>query len=134
MSLLVKSPGKAHPRRCTSVALISCLLLGSCLLAAEFGLSRPLLAQASNRTDHTPAGWLLTGSNPADYRTGVDQERKYDGRPSAYLTSAVTNTEGFGTLMQSIDSATFAGKTYSLAGVCRIARCEQMGRDVDESR
>ena len=109
MNLFVKKP-----RAWTSAALGSCLFLGSFFLPADFALCAALLAQASNKTDHAPTGWLLAGSSPADYRTGVDNERKYEGRPSAYLTSAVSNTEGFGTLMQSIDAATYAGKRIRL--------------------
>jgi hypothetical protein len=63
---------------------------------------------------HIPAGWLLAGDQPANYRAGTDKAVIRDGLPSAFLHSAVTDTGGFGTLMQSIDSSRFAGKRVRL--------------------
>jgi hypothetical protein len=101
-------------RSFTSIALGSYLLLGTCALAAGSGLEAPLLAQASDQTSRAPSGWFLAGSKPANYRTGVDKDTAYEGRQSAYLRSAVLNTDGFGTLMQSIDAANYAGKRVRL--------------------
>ena len=56
-----------------------------------------------------PAGWFLAGSKPANYETGVDQKAVFNGHPSANL-KAKTDAEGFGTLMQSISAAEYAGK------------------------
>jgi hypothetical protein len=96
-----------------SIALGVCLLLAACVLSANFGLS-PLWAQAVSPTDRAPNGWYLAGSKPAAYRSGVDKEALHDGQPSAYLQSTVTKTEGFGTLMQTIDAAEYAGKRVRL--------------------
>jgi len=96
-----------------SVVLASCLALGTCALGAVFGI-RPLLAQASGQTDHAPSGWFMAGSKPTSYRTGVDKAAIYDGQPSAYLQSAEPKTDGFGTLMQTINAASYAGKRVRL--------------------
>jgi hypothetical protein len=44
----------------------------------------------------------------------VDTTTKYEGQPSAYLQAATPNAEGFGTLMQLIDAANYAGKRIRL--------------------
>jgi hypothetical protein len=90
-----------------------CLFLASCVMAAGLVLS-PARAQTPNQTDRAPSGWFLAGSKPASYRTGVDKAAIHDGLPSAYLQSAVPETGGFGTLMQSINAAEFAGKRVRL--------------------
>jgi hypothetical protein len=97
-----------------SLALASCLFLGTCLTTADLGMSNLLLAQAPNQTDQAPAGWFLAGSNPAGYRTGVDRATAYEGRPSAYLQSNAPAVDGFGTMMQSIDAEAYAGKRVRL--------------------
>src|SRR5277367_6484476 len=102
------------PRAYRSLALSSCLFLGSCLTTADLGMSKPLLAQAPNQTDQAPVGWSLTGSNPASYQTGIDRATIHEGRPSAYLQSTAPAVNGFGTLMQSIDAASYAGKRVRL--------------------
>jgi hypothetical protein len=57
-----------------------------------------------------PQGWMLQGDHRKNYTTGVDQEAKYQGRPSAYLKSTPEATEGFGTLMQQFDAKEYVGK------------------------
>ncbi len=109
-----KTADQTTSRAYRSLALTSCLLLGSCLTTADLGMSKPLLAQAPNQTDQAPAGWSLTGSNPASYQTGVDRATTHEGRPSAYLQSTAPAVNGFGTLMQSIDAASYAGKRIRL--------------------
>jgi hypothetical protein len=113
MNLLLRKPTQT-PDVWRSTILATSLLLASCLLPAEFGTSQLVHAQASNQTSHAPTGWFLAGSNPADYRTGVDTATKYKGRPSAYLQAAAPGAEGFGTLMQSIDAANYAGRRIRL--------------------
>jgi hypothetical protein len=67
------------------------------------------------RTEHAPTGWFLAGDNPTNYRTGVDRGDMHGGLPSAYLTS-LAKGNGFGTLMQSISAANYAGKRVRLWG------------------
>jgi beta-lactamase regulating signal transducer with metallopeptidase domain len=57
-----------------------------------------------------PRGWVLAGSKPANYLTGVDQKLTYQGHPSAYLKARPSATEGFGTLMQSFSAAQYVSK------------------------
>ena len=69
-----------------------------------FALSFVLFAAA-------PAGWLLAGSAPQSYDTGVDQQVTFSSQPSAYLKSvAPVSTQGFGTLMQSFRPDDYRGK------------------------
>lgn len=63
-----------------------------------------LLVQAA-----APTGWLLAGSKPANYGTGVDQNAVLGGKPSAYLM-AKSDGEGFGTLMQQFGATQYLGK------------------------
>jgi hypothetical protein len=74
----------------------------------------PVLAGASNQTDRAPSGWFMAGSKPESYRAGVDDAVTRDGQPSAYLTSVVPETGGFGTLMQSINASNYGGKRVRL--------------------
>lgn len=114
MAVSQRKPKRTPLRSLTSITLGSYLLLGSCALGAGSALEAPLLAQASDQTSRAPSGWFLAGSKPANYRTGVDKDTTYEGRPSAYLRSTVLNTDGFGTLMQSIDPANYTGKRVRL--------------------
>ncbi len=103
---------------------IVCLFLGVCSLGAALSLN-PMLAQTAPPISHVPAGWFLAGSKPASYRTSVDKELIRDGQPSAYLLSAAPVPDGFGTLMQSISAANYAGKRVRL-------RASIQSRDVDD--
>jgi hypothetical protein len=114
MNLIAGKSRQTHLRPSLSIAVSLCLFLGSCELSTDFGLAHPLLAQASDQTHGAPSGWFLAGSKPASYRTGIDKTIIHEGQPSAYLLSAVPTTGGFGTLMQSIDAANYAGKRVRL--------------------
>jgi hypothetical protein len=57
-----------------------------------------------------PEGWYLAGSNPADYEAGVDSQAVRNAHPSAYLKAKRPGAEGFGTLMQDVSAAKYAGK------------------------
>jgi hypothetical protein len=61
-----------------------------------------------------PQGWILAGSNPTNYETGVDLQASYHGFPSAYLKGKQSATEGFGTLMQEFNVGQYAGKRVRL--------------------
>ena len=58
----------------------------------------------------------MAGSKPENYQTGIDEAVTLGGRPSAYLASAVPETGGFGTLMQSINASNYGGKRVRLTG------------------
>lgn len=90
------------------------LMLGTpfaLLLLFAGGLS----AQSPLQTKRAPNGWHLAGSNPTNYRTGVDRTDVHDGLPSAYLVS-LGDGKGFGTIMQSISATNYAGKRVRLRG------------------
>jgi len=65
-----------------------------------------------------PQGWILAGSKPANYDTGVDPQAKYRDASSAYLKSKtpVEGEIGFGTLMQSFRAERYLGKKLRLTG------------------
>jgi hypothetical protein len=86
----------------------------SVTLGSLLSLGSRSLAQASVQTDQPPSGWFLAGSKPKNYLTGVDKMVILEGRPSAYILSATAETEGFGTLMQSVDAANYTGKRVRL--------------------
>jgi hypothetical protein len=85
-----------------------------CLLISLAAIRLP--AQNHNpNSDATAPGWFLAGDHPHNYVTGVDRNMMYFGRPSAYLKSRPSATEGFGTLMQQFNAAEYAGKRVRLS-------------------
>lgn len=68
-------------------------------------LGAPALPLQTDAHDGTPAGWILAGNQPQNYRTGVE------AAGVAFLASRTDSaTAGFGTLMQSIQADNYAGK------------------------
>jgi hypothetical protein len=63
------------------------------IVAAAACLALPLAALRVHakdqpvRSGNAPEGWLLAGSNPENYETGVDSQAKRNGFPIAYLKS-----------------------------------------------
>lgn len=56
-------------------------------------------------TDGVPAGWLLAGDHPQNYRVGSD------GQGVEFLASKTDSSgDGFGTLMQMVKADSYAGK------------------------
>src|SRR5436190_13987714 len=51
-------------------------------------------------SEDLPKGWFHAGSHPKDYEMSVDQAVAHSGKASASLKSIVSETSGFGTLMQ----------------------------------
>src|SRR5215469_9268867 len=111
MNLLKKRP-EHTALRLTSPLGIS-IAITTIALSANFGL-RLVSAQTAPQASHAPSGWFLAGSKPANYDTGVDRSSVNNGQPSAFLRATVPNTEGFGTLMQSINATDYAGKRVRL--------------------
>ncbi len=112
MELLERKSNWTSLRACVWMVTGACLFPGGRVLGAEPGV-QPLVRQAAGQTAIAPAGWFLTGSKPESYRTGVERNAAH-GEPSAYLTSVQGKTDGFGTLMQSIQAANYAGKRVRL--------------------
>jgi hypothetical protein len=98
------------PRRIVWLRMFT--LLACCLLMLT--AARVLAQNAPNETNPAPRGWYLAGNKPANYITGVDLETVYHGRPSAFLKSKPTATEGFGTLMQDFSAEQYLGKRVRL--------------------
>jgi hypothetical protein len=86
---------------------------GLCVLMLLFSIHLPAQSQ-STKNPAAPEGWLLAGSNPRNYETGLDPQASYHGFPSAYLKSKQSATEGFGTLMQEFSAGRYAGKRVRL--------------------
>ena len=68
------------------------------------GIAAALAAYAA-----APQGWILAGSKPANYDTGVDRDTVYNAKPSAFL-KAKADQDGFGTLMQQFSADPYIGK------------------------
>lgn len=77
-----------------------------------------LLAASWLAVSAAPPGWLLSGSKPANYDTGVDQSAAFASLPSAFL-KAKADQEGFGTLMQKFGATNYLGKRVRLSGNLR---------------
>lgn len=79
------------------------------------GASVLLLASSFLQAD-APPGWILSGSNPENYETGLDSKVTIGGQPSAYLrttgnASDFKGPQNFGTLAQSFQvSKEYAGQ------------------------
>lgn len=100
-------------RTVASAVLGACLVIITALASTTFGLS-PVSAQSGPQASHAPKGWFMAGSKPSNYDTGVDSTAVNNGQPSAFLRSTVSNTEGFGTLMQEISAEEYVGKRVRL--------------------
>src|SRR5215468_6643743 len=61
-----------------------------------------------------PKCWLLAGSAPADYETGVDRKVSHSGKASGFLR-AREMPKGFGTLMQMFQPGEYRGKRVRLS-------------------
>jgi hypothetical protein len=90
------------------------LATAACLVLPLMGLRAPAKEQPV-RSGSAPQGWLLAGSNPENYETGVDSQAKRNGFPIAYLKSKPSATEGFGTLMQMFSASKYAGQRIRLS-------------------
>jgi hypothetical protein len=86
---------------------------GLCILMLLVSIHLPAQTQ-STKNPAVPEGWLLAGSNPGNYETGLDPQASYHGFPSAYLKAKPSAMEGFGTLMQEFSAGQYAGKRVRL--------------------
>ena len=86
----------------------------ACLVIPLLALRAPGREQLA-KSGSAPQGWLLAGSNPENYETGVDSQAKRNGFPIAYLKSKPSATEGFGTLMQMFSASKYAGRRIRLS-------------------
>ena len=86
---------------------------GLCILMLLLSIDLPAQTQPI-KNPAAPEGWLLAGSNPRNYETGLDPQASYRGFPSAYLKAKQSAIEGFGTLMQEFSAERYVGKRVRL--------------------
>jgi hypothetical protein len=64
-----------------------------------------------------PPGWIVAGDHPKDFDFSVDAHESYEQHPSALIAARPgILSNGFGTLMQSIDAEHYRGSRLSLSG------------------
>ncbi|NNJ53563.1 MAG: hypothetical protein HKP17_10370 [Ignavibacteriaceae bacterium] len=91
------------------------------LLNVTFILSLVVVAENS---DKIPDGWYPAGSNYNEYEMGIDRTISQSGQACAYIKSKKSNTDGFGTLMQSISAENYFGKRLQLSGYIKSENVE----------
>jgi hypothetical protein len=99
--------------RLPRTAMLATTTGGLCILMLLVSIHLPAQTQ-STKNAAVPEGWLLAGSNPRNYETGLDPQASYQGLPSAYLKAKPSAMEGFGTLMQEFSAGRYAGKRVRL--------------------
>jgi hypothetical protein len=107
--MLTATKGSRLPRKATLITSAGRL----CILMLLVSIRLPAQTQ-STKSPGVPKGWLLAGSNPGNYETGLDPQASYRGFPSAYLKAKQSAVEGFGTLMQEFSAGQYAGKRIRL--------------------
>jgi hypothetical protein len=83
------------------------------------GTAIALAACALAATAKVPRGWVMAGSNPELFESGVDTEQTYQGLMSAFVKSKQSSVHGFGTLMQTVLAEQYKGKRVRLSGVVK---------------
>jgi hypothetical protein len=96
------------------------------LVARQFGLNdwNTLSAKIESAKNglRLPAGWIVTGVSHELYRLGIDPDLPGTIRIERIAGTEADASSKFGTLMQTIDAADYAGKSLSLSA-------ELMSRD-----
>jgi hypothetical protein len=62
-----------------------------------------------------PAGWIRAGSDPGDYKMGIDPSGSPARKPCAFIRGRAASPAGFGTLMQMFDASEYVGKRVRLS-------------------
>lgn len=113
MNLLGKRSELPMRRMVGSAVIGICFIFVATVTSTNFGLAL-VNAQSGPEASLAPKGWFLAGSKPANYDSGVDVITVNNGQPSAFLRSTVSNTEGFGSLMQQISARNYMDKRIRL--------------------
>ncbi len=71
----------------------------------------------------TMTGWHMAGSHPAQYRHALANETTYEGKPAVELRS-VSQTDGFGTLMQTFSAEHFVEQRVRFSGALKSESVE----------
>lgn len=74
-----------------------------------------VLLQKERKIMTTITGWLLSGSNPADYAITLDHKIVHGGMRSAKLYSITATNETFATLMQQCKATNYLNKRIRLS-------------------
>ena len=72
-----------------------------------------------------PKGWLMAGSKPASYESGIDPAAVLSGLPSAYMKSIQPVPEGLGTLMQNFAAGQYVGQRVRLSALVKTDSVER---------
>ena len=82
-----------------------------------------------------PKDWAIAGDAPNDYEFGVANGDAHEGARSAYIKAKLSNSSGFGTLMQTISATKYLGKRVRLSAFLRTdnAGSGQMWMRIDGS-
>jgi hypothetical protein len=69
-------------------------------------------------------GWLLAGSAPDNYAYGIDDEERFQEKPSGYLRSKEAEVDGFGTLMQTFRAEKYRNKRLHFSAMVKAEGVE----------
>lgn len=90
----------------------------------EYGSNREISHQTSHREGKESMekreikGWMLSGSQPHQYESGIDKQNVHSGKASAYLRSVSVGSdtpEPFATLMQMFKADQYKGERLRLS-------------------
>jgi len=69
-----------------------------------------------------PTGWFVAGSAPKDYEFSRDTSTAQSGQSSALIaTKPGVTSNGFGTLMQTIDAENYRGARWRMSGYLKTS-------------
>ncbi len=88
---------------------------------ARAALRRALGEDQQRQADRrqTMTGWHMAGSQPRQYEHALANDMTYDAKPVVVLRSVVTQTDGFGTLMQTFSAEDYLGQRVRFSGALK---------------
>jgi len=72
----------------------------------------------------TMKGWHMAGSHPSQYEHALAEETTYEGKAVVELRSVASQTDGFGTLMQTFSAERFLGQRVRFSGALKCESVE----------
>jgi len=109
------------------IAVPIIILSISALTNDNSGLLKESILVTSIQQPLAPNGWILSGSNPGDYKTGLDNLNPQHGQKCGFIESTVTDPSGFTTLMQQCNVKDFKGKRIKMTGFIKTTDADQGG-------
>lgn len=73
-----------------------------------------IFALAAQSLAPLPAGWIVAGQSPEQYKAGVDQTQTVTGKGSKYMRSISKESSSWGTLMQMFSAEQYRGQRVRL--------------------